>query len=123
MTTTPVTTPPTPPSTAAATTESTTPPVVTVAPTPTVDVEALKAEIAAAFIRGEELRDQLLRNPTLDGLEDRVGDIAVPGSPSDVSLLDGVRSMVEAGERRVTPITRRSASSRSRSSATHVTPR
>ena len=61
-----------------ATTESTT---TTVEPTTTtVDVEALKAEIAADYLRSWELRRELTANPTLDGLDEKLAQISAPGS-------------------------------------------
>ena len=54
--------PTTPESTAAPTT--TDPPTTTQAPTTTVDVEALKAQIAADYERSWELFDELATNPT-----------------------------------------------------------
>jgi hypothetical protein len=61
--------------------------------------EALKAEVAAAFVRTEQLREDLSRAPTLDGLEDKLAMIAVPGSPTYIVYLDFFQGLVERGER------------------------
>lgn len=81
------------------TTESTTTSTTEPATTTTVDIESLKAQIAEDYLRAEEAREVLVRNPTLENLESRVGAITVPGSSSYESLLAFVRGMVERGER------------------------
>ena len=94
-----VTEPPATTAPVATTAPPTTPP--TTEPTPTtLDEEALKAQIAEDFLRAEQEREDLLRNPTLDNLEERVGtQIAAPGSTNYIELVEFVRGMVERGER------------------------
>ncbi len=92
----PVTTPPT----TAAPTTTTSSTTTLLATTTTVDpVEALKAEVAEAFVRTEQLREDLSRAPTLDGLEDKLAMLAVPGSPTYIGYLDFIQGLVERGER------------------------
>ena len=97
------------PTTAVATTESppttsappTTAAPTTAAPSTTLSAEALKAQIAEDYERAAKLRDELTRNPTLEGLEEQAALIAAPGSPAHSGLLELVREMVERGERLV----------------------
>jgi hypothetical protein len=95
--TTPATTaaPPTtaPPATDPATTST------LVATTSTDDVDALKAEVAAAFLNTEQLREDLSRAPTLDGLADKLAMIAVPGSPAYAGYDNFVHDLVGKGQR------------------------
>ncbi len=77
-----------------ATTESTTTTVE--ATTTTVDVEALKAQIAADYLRSWELRRELTANPTLDGLDEQLAQISAPGS-EDYATLQSVHQ--RAGRR------------------------
>lgn len=101
----------TPPPTAATTEPpATTTPVATTepaapttspAPPTTVDEETLKAQIAEDFLRAEQEREDLLRNPTLDGLEERAARIAVPGSEQYTTLVEFVTQLVDRGERAV----------------------
>lgn len=71
----------------------------TAAPTTTVDVEALKAQIAADYQRSWQLRLEITENPTLDGLDDKLAQIAVPDSVSYQGLRDAVTEMVAEGRR------------------------
>lgn len=95
-----VTEPPATTAPVATTDPPTTPP--TTEPTPTtLDEEALKAQIAEDFLRAEQEREDLLRNPTLENLEERAARIAVPGSEQYEDLVHFVRGLVERGERAV----------------------
>lgn len=86
--------PTTPPPTTAA---PTTLPPTTAAPSTTLDVEALKAQIAADYERSWELRDELATSPTLEGLPEKLAQIAVPGSSNYARLEEFVRELVEMG--------------------------
>jgi hypothetical protein len=83
-----------PPTTTAPTTTTT-----TVATPTTPSVEDLKAQIAADYERAAELRDELTRNPTLDGLEEKAALISAPGSPDYTAMVTLIQEMVERGER------------------------
>lgn len=85
-----------PPTTAAPTTTAV---PTTPAPPTTPSPEALQAQIAADYVRAAELRDELTRNPTLDGLEDKAARISAPGSPDYESLVTFIEELVERGER------------------------
>jgi hypothetical protein len=95
------------PTTAVATTESppttsappTTAAPTTAAPSTTLSAEALKAQIAEDYERAAKLRDELTRNPTLEGLEEQAARIAAPGSPDYSAFLDHITGMAERGER------------------------
>jgi len=108
----PDTTPP--PTTAAATTEPTDPPTTpestaaptttdspttTQAPTTTVDVEALKAQIAADYERSWELFDELVTNPTLEGLDEQLAFISAPGTENFANKRAFVEELVSTGDR------------------------
>ena len=100
------TTPP-PESTTAPTTDApattdeptTTVATTTVAPTTTLDVEALKAQIAADYERSAELLDELVSNPTVDGLDEKLAMIMTPGTEPYEGVREFVVAMVERGER------------------------
>jgi hypothetical protein len=78
---------------------STTPPPTTRAPTTTLTDDELKAQIAADYMRSSELLDELASNPTLDGLDERLAQIAAPGSVAAEDLRAFIVGMVERGER------------------------
>ena len=100
------TTPPTVATTAAvATTAPPTDPPTTPAPTvpaTTVpDVDTIKTQIAADYVRSAQLRDEWTRNPTLENLDQRAATISAPGSPDYEGLVALIRELVEQGERLV----------------------
>jgi len=84
------------PTTTASTSSTTS---TTAAPTTAVDLQALKAQIAEDYLRSEQAREDLNRNPTVDNLEARVATITALGSENYHALVDFVRGMVERGER------------------------
>jgi hypothetical protein len=81
------------------TTSSTTTTTTTSPPTTTVDVEALKAQITGDYLKTAQAVEDLLRNPTLDGLDDKLTAIAVPGSYSFTSIRATVEDFVAKGQR------------------------
>jgi hypothetical protein len=81
------------------TTSATSPPPSTAMPTTTLDVEALKAQIAADYLKTEQASEDLSRNPTLDGLDEKVAAIATPGSSQFESVRQSVQNLVARGER------------------------
>ena len=85
-------------STAPPTTESTTTTTTTLPPTTTVDVEAIKAQVAADYLKTAQAVEDLLRNPTLDNLDARLAEIAVPGSPSFTGIQATVQDDVSKGQ-------------------------
>jgi len=87
-----------PPTTTEPTT-TTAAPTTALPPTTTVDVEALKAQIAADYERSYELLDELVSNPTLDGLGDRLALFLAPGSDSYNSVRTFVEELVASDER------------------------
>jgi hypothetical protein len=86
------------PSTTSATT-TTTSPTTTPAPSTTVDVVALKAQIAADYLTTEQASEDLSRNPTLDRLDEKVAAIATPGSTQFESVRQSVQNLVARGQR------------------------
>jgi hypothetical protein len=83
-----------PPVTTAATTAATT----TLPPTTTVDVEAIKAQVAADYLKTAQAVEDLLRNPTLDDLDARLAEIAVPGSFMDTGIRQTIEAYVANGQ-------------------------
>jgi hypothetical protein len=73
-------------------------PPTTAAPTTTVDVETLKAQIAADYLKTAQAIKALTRDPTLDRLEDRLAEIAVPGSYVFDAVRTNVQSLVSKGQ-------------------------
>ena len=61
-----------------------------------MDVEALKAEIAADYLRSWELRRELTENPTLEGLDEKLAQISAPGSEDYANLQNLVVELVSA---------------------------
>ncbi|MET0326164.1 MAG: hypothetical protein ABW219_13130 [Ilumatobacteraceae bacterium] len=70
----------------------------TEAPTTTIDEEALKAQIAADYQRSWANRNALAENPTLDGLDEKLAGIAVPGSGAYDAVRVFFRGLVDRGE-------------------------
>lgn len=95
-TTEPPTTPP--PTTQPPTTPPPTVPATTSTPT-TSPEDALKAQIEADFELSRELLDELASNPTLDDLDARMSEIALPGSQPDLSIREFITGMVQRNER------------------------
>jgi hypothetical protein len=86
-------------STAPPTTESTTTTITTtLPPTTTVDVEAIKAQVAADYVKTDQALEDLLRIPTTEGLESRLAAIAVPGSFVSESVRATIEEYVAKGE-------------------------
>jgi len=83
-----------PPVTTVATTTTTASPTTTV-----LDEEALKAQIAEDYNAAYRLREEMYSAPTLDGLEERLAKVAVPGSPSYTGFEAFIRELVDTGER------------------------
>lgn len=93
------TTEPAPTTTVPESTEPTDPPTTPATAPPTTTEEALKAQIAADYVRSWELRNELTSNPTLDNLDARVAEIAAVGTPEFDSLKAFVEELVAIGER------------------------
>jgi hypothetical protein len=74
-------------------------PTTTAAPSTTLSEEQLRAQIAADYLRSNELLDELTSNPTLDNLDARIAQIVAPGSTSYQELRAFVEGMVSRGER------------------------
>jgi hypothetical protein len=87
------------PSTSTSTTSSSSTSTTIAEPTTTVfDEEALKAEIAADYEENYfELRDLFLR-PSLDDLDNRLAEVAQPGSESDSRLTARLEELIELGD-------------------------
>ncbi len=79
----------------------TTVPPTTLPPTTTVDIEALKSQIAADYQRSWQLRNELSRNPTLENLDERIAQISAPGSEDAMDLKEVIEDAVATGERTV----------------------
>jgi hypothetical protein len=77
--------------TSTSTTTTTTTTTTTLPPTTSVDVEAIKAQVAADYVKTAQAVEDLLRNPTLDNLDARLAEIAVPGS----FVSNGIRSTIQ----------------------------
>jgi hypothetical protein len=67
--------------------------------TTTLDVEALKAQIAEDYLRSWQLRRELTANPTLDGLDEKLAQISAPESESSTNLRVLIEELVTVGER------------------------
>ena len=94
VTTTPATTAASPTTAERVTTPATTPPPPTLAP-----LDALKAQIAADYVRSSEATDALTRNPTLENLEAVAATIRAPDSPSYTGLIELITDLVATGDR------------------------
>jgi hypothetical protein len=96
----------TPPTSVAASTSTgpattvapTAPPSTTAAPTTTQSVDQLRTEVEAAFQDLNAKVAALLRDPSLDGVDARVAEIAVPGSPYADALIGRVTRLVNNNE-------------------------
>jgi hypothetical protein len=104
-TTTPVTESTARPTTVAATTTSpaasttTSPSTTTTTMTPTTQsADQQKAEIEAAYRELDAKGFAMLQNPTLEGLDAKVAEIAVPGGAYAQALTDRVKNLVESGQ-------------------------
>jgi hypothetical protein len=93
----PGTTEPPPETTEAPTTTTTT--TSTVPPSTTMSEEDLKAQIAADYQRSWQLRRELIANPTLDGLDEKLAQISAPGSADYNMSRDFVTELASAGDR------------------------
>jgi hypothetical protein len=81
------------------TTSSTAPSTTTTVPVPTTaSPDQVKAEVAAAYLDLDAKLVQLLMHPTLDGLDVKAAEIAVPGSPYYTALVDRVSTLVAKGQ-------------------------
>jgi hypothetical protein len=83
---------------------TTDPPTTSASPTTlpattTLDVEALKAQIAADYERAWQSHEELVTNPTLDQLDDRLAQFVAPGSDSFNSVKAFVERLVADGQR------------------------
>ena len=79
------------------TTEAST--TTTSAPTVTTQaVDRQKAEIEAAYRDLDAKGYAMLQNPTLDGLDSTVADIAIPGSPYAQAVIQRVTQLVQNGQ-------------------------
>ncbi len=62
------------------------------------DGDQLKAEIEAAYRDLDAKGYAMLQNPTLDGLEAKVAEIAIPGSPYAEAVTIGCTQLVQNGQ-------------------------
>jgi hypothetical protein len=83
---------------AASTAQATTTAPTTAAPATTQSAEHLKSEIEAAYRDLDARGFALLQNPTLDGLDAKVAEIAVPGSPYAQAIVERVTELVNKGQ-------------------------
>jgi hypothetical protein len=86
--------PTTPDTTSTPTSSTTTVPVTT-----TTTVEDLKAQIAADFEKAYFRNFELVLTPSLDNLDARVAEIAVPGSDAFTRVVAFVQDLVRLGDR------------------------
>ena len=77
--------------TSSSTTSSTAPPT-------TASVDQQKAEIEAAYRDLDAKGYAMLQNPTMDGLDAKVAEIALPGSPYAEALAARVTQLVQDGQ-------------------------
>lgn len=73
----------------------------TAAPPTTVDLIALKAQIATDYQRSWQLRRELVMAPALDGLDSRIAQISAPGSDDAAVLRTTVEELVSTGDRTI----------------------
>jgi hypothetical protein len=85
-------------STTEATTTSSSTTTTTSPPPTTQSVDQLKAEIEAAYRDLDAKGYALLQNPTLDGLDAKVAEVAVPGGAYAQALNDRVSKLVQNGQ-------------------------
>lgn len=84
--------------TTAATTSSTTTSPDTTTSIPSYGTAEMADAVTVAWEEGRRLQSDLLRSPTLDGLEDRVAAFALPGSEYYQDVVDRVRQLVADGQ-------------------------
>lgn len=83
----------------ATTTTATTPVPTTAGPTTTLSESDVVAQVIFAWHYTEQLRENLITNPTLDNLDQRVAEITEPGSQLAIDLETLIRDMVAKNER------------------------
>jgi hypothetical protein len=80
------------------TTSTTSSTTSTVPPSTTIDVESLKAQIAAEFEEDQRRLLEIFARPSLDGLDERLAEIAEPGSQSTIQYKARLEELVELGQ-------------------------
>ena len=90
--------PPTPAPTSASTGAPTTTTSTTIPVPPSTTIEDLKATIAADFERGSYRVFELLAAPSLDNLDAKLAEVAVPGSEYSAILTKRFQELIAAGD-------------------------